>query len=139
MAHELGDRTGVAASLLNLGAAEMQRGDHERAETLLREGLGLARDVGDKISLAEGLEYLAGTSGARGRGERAARLYGAAEVLRESLAAPLLPAERPFYERHLVASRSQLDETAWEAAWSEGRAMTMEDAVGYALEEEQRA
>ena len=38
------------------------------------------------------------------------------------------------YEVHLAASRSQLDEAAWGAAWAEGRAMTLEQAVEYALE-----
>jgi DNA-binding NarL/FixJ family response regulator len=37
------------------------------------------------------------------------------------------------YEAHLSAARSRLGEEAWEAAWSEGRAMTQEEAVEYAL------
>ncbi len=132
---KLGDRDGVATSLINLGMAEMQRGDHGRAETLLREGLGLARELGNKILIVEALEHLAGVSGARGRVERAARLYGAAEVLRESLEAPLPPSERPFYERHLAVARSVSDEAVWDDARKQGRGMTLGDAVHFALHE----
>ena len=42
------------------------------------------------------------------------------------------------YEGRLAAARSQLDEAAWEAAWSEGRAMTPEEAIEYALSEEEQ-
>jgi tetratricopeptide (TPR) repeat protein len=135
-ASKLGDRQGLGVSVLNLGVAEMQRGDHGRAETLLREGLWLARELGDKAIITEALEHLAGVSGARGRAEEAARLYGAAEILRESLKAPLPPSERSFYERHLAVAHGQLDQSAWEEAWREGRYMTLEQAVSYALDEE---
>jgi DNA-binding NarL/FixJ family response regulator len=40
------------------------------------------------------------------------------------------------YEGHLTAARSQLDEAAWEAAWAEGRAMSPEQAVEYAISKE---
>ncbi len=43
---------------------------------------------------------------------------------------------RALYERTLAASRSRLDEAAWTAAWAEGRAMSPEQAVEYALEQE---
>ena len=39
------------------------------------------------------------------------------------------------YEGYLAIARSQLEETAWEAAWSEGRAMIPEAAIDYALSE----
>ena len=47
----------------------------------------------------------------------------------------LLHAARLEYDRALAAARAQLDEAAWNAAWAEGRAMTLEQAVTYALED----
>jgi hypothetical protein len=38
-------------------------------------------------------------------------------------------------ESHLAAARSQLDESSWHKAWAEGRAMTLEEAISYALKE----
>ena len=67
---------------------------------------------------------------------RAARLWGAAEVLGELFAIGILPIYRRNYdnEDRLAAARSQLDEAAWEAAWSERRAMSSDKAIDYALE-----
>jgi len=36
----------------------------------------------------------------------------------------------------LAAARSHLEETVWKTAWAEGQALTFEEAVSYALEEE---
>ncbi len=44
------------------------------------------------------------------------------------------PAELAILERNLAAARAQLDEDAWMAAWEQGRGMTMEQAIAYALE-----
>ena len=98
----------------------------------------MGRELRAKEFITEALEHLAGISGARGHTERAARLYGAAEVLRESLKAPLPPPERSFFERHLAVAYGQLDQGAWEEALAEGRSMTLEQAVAYALGEETR-
>jgi Adenylate and Guanylate cyclase catalytic domain len=56
---------------------------------------------------------------------------GAAE---DNIDAPMLAVERPLQEPYLAAARSRLGTAAWEAAWEEGRSMTTEDAVAYALE-----
>ena len=48
----------------------------------------------------------------------------------------LWPAERHEWERYVPATRAQLDEATFTAAWAEGQAMSLEQAVAYALEEE---
>ena len=72
----------------------------------------------------------------RGDAARAARLWGTAEALGEAIGLTLSPLDRahPDYEGLLATVRSRLDEAAWEAAREEGRAMTPEEAVEYALE-----
>ena len=119
--------------------AALGQGDHARATALFAEALALFRKLGDPLGIAECLEGLAGVAGARGEGERAARLYGAADSLRESIGAPLPSGNHPRYERHLAASRSQLYETAWKKAWAEGQVMTPGEAVAYALGEDYHA
>lgn len=66
--------------------------------------------------------------------ERAAWLWGAAEALRQSIGAREAPASRATRERLIAQAREQLGEAAFAAKWAEGRAMTMEQAVAYALE-----
>ena len=69
---------------------------------------------------------------------RSARLFGAGEGLLETVGAAVynyyLP-DRSLYERTVSATRSQLGDAAFEAAQAEGRAMTFEQAVAYALED----
>jgi DNA-binding NarL/FixJ family response regulator len=64
---------------------------------------------------------------------RAARLFGAAEALRGAVGASVLPFYRADYERGVAAARAGLDEQSFAAAWERGRAMTLEQAIGYAL------
>jgi hypothetical protein len=66
---------------------------------------------------------------------RTARLFGAAELLREEISGPR---EAPYpaeYELRITRVRSLLGEPTFAAAWAEGRTMALEQAVEYALEE----
>ena len=66
--------------------------------------------------------------------ERAARLWGAAEALHEATGYPKDPISHAEMEPYLASGRSQIHEVVWEKAWEEGRTMTLEEAVSYALE-----
>ena len=94
------------------------------------ESMRLQLDTGDGLGVTETLLGLACVAEARGEAERAARLFGACEALREVMDAPPEPGELALQEPYLAAARSQLDETSWQEAWAEGRAMTLEEASG---------
>jgi serine/threonine-protein kinase PknK len=67
---------------------------------------------------------------------RAARLWGTAEALQEAIGLFLSSFHRSHYDYEglMTYARSVLDdEVAWEAAWAQGRAMTPEEAIEYAL------
>ena len=66
---------------------------------------------------------------------RAARLYGAAQALRETIGSPLPAEDRAYYEEAVADVHTIPGEASFEAAWAEGRAMPLEQAVAYALEE----
>jgi hypothetical protein len=71
-----------------------------------------------------------------GSAGRAARLWGAAERVREQIGSSLPPGECLRYEQQVATARAALaDAAAFDAAWREGRAMPLEQAVAYALEE----
>jgi DNA-binding CsgD family transcriptional regulator/Tfp pilus assembly protein PilF len=130
---EVGDTRGVAASLLNLGLAALIQGDYGQADGLLKESLTLLQEVEDKQTVVECLEAMAAVSAAREQARRAARLWGAAELLREDIGAPLPSKERAIFEPYLASARSWLKQEAWEATLTEGRAMSFEEAVECAL------
>jgi tetratricopeptide (TPR) repeat protein len=129
----------VAYALINLGWIARHRGDSEWARALNIESVRLLLDTGDKLSVPEELEGLACVAEARGETERAARLFGASEALHEVMGTIPEPRERALQEPYLAAARSQLDEAVWQQAWAQGRAMTLEEAISYALEEEASA
>jgi DNA-binding NarL/FixJ family response regulator len=68
-----------------------------------------------------------------GQPERAARLYGAAEALREAIGIPLPPYHRPEYEREVAVTREALGEDRFAAAYAAGRALSIDEAVAEAL------
>jgi hypothetical protein len=109
------------------------QGDNARALALCRESLALSRKLANKSLIAFCLTTMAGVFQAVGDAARAARLFGAAEMLLESLDAVLDPGGSLEYDSDLAAVRTELGEPAFEEARAEGRAMTFEQAVAYAL------
>ncbi len=75
-----------------------------------------------------------------GQPVRAVRLWAAAEAIREVAGIYLTPLARTRtnYDGHLAAARAQLGDSAFAKAWNEGRAMTLEQVVSYALKGDKR-
>jgi non-specific serine/threonine protein kinase len=94
--------------------------------------------VGNETNVGYCLEGLAVVAGAEGRVVRAARLWGAAEALLEAIevTAYIYASDRSLYQSQVIAARARLTEEAFAAAWTEGREMTAEQAIKYALSEE---
>jgi hypothetical protein len=85
--------------------------------------------------IARGLDGMARLAAAAGHFERAARLFGASQSLLSAAERRLDGPEAATFEAALAATRAQLDQAAFAAAWAEGQAMPLEQAVAYALEE----
>jgi non-specific serine/threonine protein kinase len=130
-------RGGLQTALDNLGWAALLQGEYDKARTLHKDSLILCKELGDRTTTSESLEGLACIAGAKGDAERAARLFGAARALREAAGIRLNPRERKLREPYSTAARSQLDNVAWEKAFTEGKAMGLDEAVEYALFKEE--
>ena len=130
-----GNRWHLAILLAYQAMATLDQGDDVRAHGQLTESLTLLRELGERWQTAHTLEVFACLAAMQGHLIRAARIFGAAEVLRETLGAPMLLFQRHFNERGVASLHAQLDETALAAAWAEGRAMTLDQIITYALEE----
>ena len=94
----------------------------------------LNQEQGYQEGLIEDLAGLAEMAGLLGQPERAARLLGAVEALREATGIRLSPLRQAEYERTLEGIRAQGDEAAFAAAWQEGRATPLEHLVAQAVE-----
>jgi non-specific serine/threonine protein kinase len=131
---ELGNKQGIARSLHNLGVVACEQGDYAAAHDLYMESLTIKQELGDTWGIAESLEGLAGLGSTQSDPARTVRLAAAAVALRESLGVRRPPAEEARLERWLEPGRRALSYEERAAAWAEGRAMSLEQAVAYALE-----
>ena len=133
LCREIGHRWNASQSIAILAkVANIQR-DQAAARALYEESLDLAREVGDKVLVASSLESLADVAAAKGEPVWATRLWGVAEVLRETIGAPMPPVYRADYDRSVAAARAQLGEEAFVAAWAKGRTLSLEQVIEEAL------
>ena len=107
------------------------RRDYARAEALFAESLRSRREYGDKRGIVGCLNGLASVAAATGRFARAARLFGAAEALREEVGAA--PRHRHRSGSAVAQTKSALGEAAFAAAWEAGRALPLADVVDEAI------
>jgi DNA-binding CsgD family transcriptional regulator len=119
---------GIAQALGTAAAAASERGDQVRAARMYDETLTLWLDSDDGRGIAGTLAGIAGVANHRGQFERAARLLGAAWGVADALGVRYL-AHHVHAERVLASTRAHLGEPTFAAAWSEGRALSTEQAV----------
>jgi predicted ATPase/transcriptional regulator with XRE-family HTH domain len=133
LAQKAGDRAGIASARHKQSYLALHRGDHARAEALLLESLALSRDIELTDQIAWDLAGLGGVAAAQGRPERAVRLLAAAAAWFDSVGHVLDPTERDEHDRYIAAARAQLNEETFNAAWAEGRTLTLDQAVAEVL------
>jgi hypothetical protein len=126
----------VACNLDNLGSVAQAEGAYTTAFSLYAQSLAIRQEVGMKRGIACSVMTFAGLAMVQGHSEQAVRLWRAAESIRATLGLTLLPTERERYDRDRTAVRATLDEERFGIAWKEGQAMTLEQAVAYALQKE---
>ena len=120
-------------ALSGAGNLARNQGDYAAARALYEESLTLFRQLGDQRGIAESLEGMAGVASGLNQMERAAQLWGAAASLRETIGCLRSTAEQGEADKRVSSGRTALGEATFTAAWDAGRAMTWEQAVGFAL------
>jgi predicted ATPase/class 3 adenylate cyclase len=135
LAQEIGIQRYRAMALHNLGWIS-QQGHSGQARVYFVESLGLFRELGDRMGMTECLEGLANHVAVQGHWERAARLFGAAMASREAIQAPPTAGDRMMIDKSIAAARQVLNGTRFNSLWVEGSGMTLEQAIAYALGED---
>lgn len=123
-----------ALDLLTQADVARVRGESGTAVELYARSLRLTTEEIDPPNMPERLEGFAKLAGAAQLPQRAARLFGAAQALRDRIGTPIPPVERADYDRARASASAQLDPAAFSAAWAEGLALTWEQAAALALE-----
>ncbi|HEY5005758.1 MAG TPA: tetratricopeptide repeat protein, partial [Ktedonobacteraceae bacterium] len=140
---EAGNRRGCAESLHGLGWATLAQGDAVMAQALFEESLVILKALDRKWFLALALDGLAAAVAMQGESVWAARLWGAAESLREWIGAKLAPVIQTLYEPFLAVAHARLSEKEFAAAWAEGHSLVVDavpvEALFHAPEHEVRS
>ncbi len=129
LCREVGDRRAIADLLHALGLFAYQQNDYAAAHKFYQESLAISAEVGEKWVATLSLRGLGEVVAAEGQPAWAARMWGAAEILRMVTGASIPPAERATYEHSVATARTQLGEQAFATAWAQGRTMTPGQAL----------
>ena len=122
-----------AVALNTLGDVTRAQGNYVAACSLYKESLAIARKLADKRGIAYCLEGLAQVACAQRQYKQAGQLLSVAAALRLAIGAPLRASELADNNRDVASVRAGLGEEGFTSAWAEGRAMTLERAIEYAL------
>jgi predicted ATPase len=121
---------GILVSLASLALCENERGN---ARSFLDESLRICRDSGGKVGIIRCLETFAALAALEQNATQAASLLGAAQSLRDNIAAPRRPQEWAQYEKCVTTASACLGEEGFQSAWNAGRIMAPEQAIACAL------
>ncbi len=130
----LGDRARAALITSHRGVAALKQGDYALASNLQSHAIRIWEDLDQKDYLIMAIERVAMIACARNMPESAARLLGASRELRRTLRLPPWPLDRYDYDRCLSRARSALEQSSFDAAWSAGTRLSLQDAVAASLQ-----
>ena len=136
LSRQAGDKRRIAVTLANLASIAVHHGEYRQAELLERESLEIEVELGTKYYIGLSFTCLSGIVAMQGRPEQAAILLGASESVLQTMGAKLQPADQIEVDHYLVAIQEQLDESSFENALAEGRGMSFEQAVSFALDDQ---
>jgi len=130
----IGDHDGIGGVMHSLAEVALAENDGEKARRLYAESVVIARQVKNPRAVIYGLEGLARVNHWAGDSESAVRLFGAGQQMRDALQLPVPPSEIEEHQGYVDACRAALGENVFAGAWSEGSAMSVEEAVGLAID-----
>lgn len=126
------DRQYYAASRSMLAHSLRQHARYPEALAIYRQTIQLWVDLGHLSAVAHELECFAFIAVGLGESQRACVLLGAAQEIRIESGTPMSSFERIEYEQILTQLRKRMDEVAFDKSWSDGRLLTIEQAITFA-------
>jgi tetratricopeptide (TPR) repeat protein len=117
------------------GHMERLEGRYQKAAQIYRATIVEWKRLGHRAAVANQLECFAFIAKIQEQPERAARLFGAAEMTREIINIPMNGMEQVEYDREVEELKTNIDKKIFASLWAEGRSMTMEQAVELAIQE----
>ncbi len=128
-----GDLYGTTFQLHGLGTLAAERQAYAQAATYYREEIALLWKFGDRRGLALGFASLADLLAKSNESVTAAQLLGAADALRQSIGFTISLDNLAEYETIVANVQAHLNAAAFQTAWQEGQALSLDGAVALAL------
>jgi len=116
-----------------LAHLERLEGHLDKAGSMYRQTILEWKRLGHRAAVANQFECLAFIAKAHEQPEHAVKLLGAAEALRQLINIDMSQMERVEYEREINDLKTNMDEKVFEAVWNEGRSMSMDEAIEFAM------
>ena len=129
----LDDKFWINACILHLGFVECEEGDHVAARSRFMQMAETAPLAQAPWGASYALEGFARLAALEGQAARALRLGGATAALRQTYGVALGPSQQAAFRRALEPAWQALREEEATAAWEQGRTMTLEEALAFAL------
>jgi predicted ATPase/DNA-binding CsgD family transcriptional regulator/transcriptional regulator with XRE-family HTH domain len=132
LARELGVKELASVELHNLGHVALRQHQVVQAAIHFTEGLALGQALGHEINIANALAGLAAVAAALKQPQPAARLLSAATARWEAASYQLDRVDQTAYGHYLATVRAQSDRATFDAAWADGQALPLEQAIAEA-------
>ncbi|HEY0069256.1 MAG TPA: tetratricopeptide repeat protein [Chloroflexia bacterium] len=132
---QLGERLRTGALLRSLGHVMVHKREYQHAADLYEESLALFQELRHRWGVVLSLAARGGLARLSGQPERTATLLGVVAAQRDAMHQVMAPADLAEFETNLAATRLALSDESFSAAWSQGQAMTLEQALAYAVKE----
>ena len=133
---EVSKQWGLLWGYQSLGEVELSYGNAVQAKSILFKCLETNELFSERMTLSWCLATLSGAHALDEEPERGATLWGAGEGLRERIGCRIAPASRKNRERTVALLREQLGEAEFARLVAVGAAMTIDEAVAFALGDE---
>ena len=135
LSRESENKFGIGLVLHSLGRLSYLEGDDEKAQECFIQSVLTLQEVNAWVGIVWDFIIMADLACKSGQPIRAVTLLAASEKLREKTSTALLLAKSNEYQHNIRTARSQLSETDFDRGWAEGRAMSLDQAVVYAVGE----
>jgi diguanylate cyclase (GGDEF)-like protein len=134
---EVNDNSEIMWIYRNMAELEMYQGNHDKAKELYKKSLQVYSKFSNTNALfiMLTLEGIAGLSAIDGKLDKAAKLFGTTDKLFEANGKLISKDDADDYRRRFVEVQAKLDIDVFNSAWNEGRSMSIETAMEFAMQE----
>jgi predicted ATPase len=133
LARGIGDQLRECLMQENLGDVHCHIGNYDQAELFIKESLKVGKEIDFKYVVADSLRIFSGISAGRGEVKRAAQLLGATVAAFEEIGIRLQPQDQPEFDRQVANIHDKLGTETFDDMWARGRAMTLDNALEFAI------